>query len=144
MQVTVITFTEQDLDLVGRVFLNEDKMKEAIAPLVDPIDYTVDEYLDEGLVDWSVVPVEGFGDTEVNITTNITPPNDDYRTGVTLRSEDEGKSLLHFSVREGEPEDMIFGRDLGDCLAVYDLIDYGYKLALAGKSITFNFTEEED
>lgn len=146
MQVTVITFTEHDLDLVGRVFLNEDKMKEAIAPLVAPIDYTVDEYLDEGLVDWSVVPVEGFGDTVVPFTFTIEGPNfEDIepRGSVKLTRDDGDKPKCLFSVHEGEPEDMNLARNLCDCMSVETLIELGHSLALEGKAIDVTVEEPE-
>lgn len=57
--------------------------------------------------------------------------------------DDEGKTIDSVSFWEGEPEDMVFFRDLNDALFIGSFVEKVYNLAKEGAEIEFVYKEEE-
>lgn len=61
---------------------------------------------------------------------------------ITFKGED-GKSI-GFSVREGEPEDMIFGRNLEGVHSIMQLMELAHQAGVNGERLVFKTIEERD
>lgn len=147
MKVFVCTFTEHDLDLTGRVFYTLEDAHAALEksiqlPLYDDDEIrTLNDYLRAGFVSFTETEIEGEqGQLKLEFIT--TEPNEyGEGAGVELINHSDNDTKL-FRVFEGEPEDMIMGRDLSDCLSVDTLVQIGFEAGCTGLDLCIKYTTE--
>ena len=63
-----------------------------------------------------------------------------YSETIEVGSEE---TYCSYTVREGEPEDMIFGRNLEDVSSIEIMIGMAHKAGLEGRSIEFKEIKED-
>lgn len=85
---------------------------------------------------------------KAKVTTVTEYYGEDWGDGCSMSGENitftHGKESFNYDVSEGEPEDMIFGRNLEDTYSILQMIRLAYKLGKEGVDIEFEDIEERD
>ena len=80
----------------------------------------------------------------MKITETITIDSEYTNTiSVAIKIETETKTQRMF-FREGEPEDMTFGRDLSDVFSITEMLKLAYEAGKRGEELNMEFIEEEE
>lgn len=67
----------------------------------------------------------------------------DNTTSVEIVLENDKGDKIGFRLSEGEPEDMIFGRNLNDALFITKMLKSAYEAGKNGESLEYIFEEEK-
>ena len=86
--------------------------------------------------------------SKAKVTTKDYLYGEDYGEGPQITSQsivfEHGEFERSYSVGEGEPEDMTFGRDLDYVDSIEGMIRHAHKLGKEGVEIEYNSIEEKD
>ena len=67
----------------------------------------------------------------------------DNTTSVEIVLENDKGDKIGFRLSEGDPEDMIFGRNLNDALFITKMLKSAYEAGKNGESLEYVFEEEK-
>lgn len=68
----------------------------------------------------------------------------DNTTSIEILMENEDGDELSFYLSEGEPEDMIFGRNLNDTYSIAKMLKFAYEAGKRDEKLEYIFEKEKD
>lgn len=68
----------------------------------------------------------------------------DNTTSVEILMKNEDGDEISFYLSEGEPEDMIFGRNLNDSLFITKMLKFAYEAGKRDEKLEYIFEKEKD
>ena len=68
----------------------------------------------------------------------------DNTTCIEILVENEDGDELRFYLSEGEPEDMIFGRNLNDAYSIAKMLKFAYEAGKRDEKLEYVLEEEKD
>lgn len=68
----------------------------------------------------------------------------DNTTSIEILMENEDGDELRFYLSEGEPEDMIFGRNLNDAYSIVKMLKFAYEAGKRDEKLEYVLEEEKD